>query len=82
MCLELQDHTTVTKSAADFFAVRGAVDPASEAARLTDQFISQNRALLDLIQVTVHRDYDGRDVLLVMQSGSAVGALPLLSSQR
>jgi hypothetical protein len=79
ICLELQDHTTVTKSAADFFAVRGAVDPASQAARLTDQFISQNRALLDLIQVTVRRDYDGRDVLLVMQSGSAVGALPLLS---
>lgn len=79
ICLELQDHAAVTKSAADLFAVRGAVDPASQAARLADQFITQNRAFLDLIQVTVRRDYDGKDVLLVIESGSAVGALPLLS---
>jgi hypothetical protein len=79
VCLELQDHTTVAKSAADFFGVRGAVDPASQAARLAEQFISQNRAFFDLIQVTVRRDYDGNDVVLVIQSASAVGALPLLS---
>jgi hypothetical protein len=79
ICLELWDHTTVTKSAVDFFAITRAVDPPSQAARLADQFISQNRAFLDLIEVTVRRDYDGQDVLLVIESGSAVGALPLLS---
>jgi hypothetical protein len=79
ICLELQDHSRITESAAEFFAVRGSMDPASQAARLADQFISQNRAFLDLIQVAVRRDYDGRDVLLVIESGSAVGALPLIS---
>jgi len=79
ICLELQDHTTVTRSAVEFFAIRGVADPQPQAARLTDQFIIQNRALLQLIKVSVRRDYDGRDVLLVMDSGSAVGALPLLS---
>lgn len=79
ICLELRDHSTVAESAIDFFAVRGAADPQSQAARLTDQFITQNRRLLDLIQVVVRRDYDGRDVLLVTESGSAVGALPLIS---
>lgn len=79
LCLELQDYTTVTKSAAEFFGVRGALDPASQAARLADQFISQNAAFLNLVKVTIRRDYDGRDVLLVIESGGTVGALPLFS---
>ena len=79
ICLELQDHTTVTRSAVELFAIRGIADPQPQAARVSDQFITQNRALLQLIEVTVRRDYDGGDVLLVMESGSAVGALPLFS---
>ena len=79
ICLELEDYSTVTESAVELFALRGSADPQSQAARLADQFITQNRVLLELIQVTVRRDYDGRDVLLVIESGSMVGALPLLS---
>ena len=79
ICLELEDHTNVTKSAVELFALRGSADPQSQAARLADQFITQNRTFLDLIQVAVRRDYDGREVLLVIESGSMVGALPLLS---
>jgi hypothetical protein len=79
ICLELQDYTTVRKSAVELFAVRGSADPQAQAARLADQFINQNRSLLDLLQVTVRRDYDGRDVLLEVESGSRVGAIPLIS---
>jgi len=79
ICLELHDHTRFVKPAAEFFGIRGSADPQSQAARLADQFIVQNRALLDLIKVSVQRDYDGRDVLLVLESGNVVGALPLLS---
>ncbi len=79
ICLEVQDHTRLTRSAAEFFDLKGSADPQSQAARLTDQFLNQNRALLDLLHVTVRRDYDGKDVLLVLESGSNVGAVPLIS---
>ncbi len=79
ICLELQDHTRVTKSAATFFGSKSSADPAGQAARLTDQFITQNAPLFQLLQVTIQRDYDGRDVLLHIDSGSSIGAVPLLS---
>jgi len=79
ICLELHDHTSFVKPAAEFFGIRGSADPQSQAARLADQFIVQNRALLELVKVTVRRDYDGKDVLLVLESGNVVGALPLWS---
>jgi hypothetical protein len=81
ICLELQDHSSVARSAVQFFGIRGSADPQSQsqAARLTDQFIIQNRPFLELLQISVRRDYDGTDVLLVIQSGSAVGAVPLVS---
>jgi hypothetical protein len=79
ICLELQDYTTVRKPAAELFAMSASRDPQAQAARLADQFITQNRALLDLLQVKVRRDYDGRDVLLEVESGSQVGAIPLIS---
>jgi len=75
VCLELTDHTSREKSALEFFASN---DPA-QAARLADQFIQQNRPVLDLLNVSIHRDFDGRDVRLRIQSGSAVGAVPLRS---
>jgi hypothetical protein len=79
ICLELQDHSRVTKSAVEFFGNKGSADPSAQAARLADLFIKQNAPLFRLLQVNVHRDYDGRDVLLNIESGSAVGAIPLLS---
>lgn len=79
ICLKLVDHTIQIRSATELFAVRGSADPQSQAARLSDQFITQNRVFLELLQVKMHRDYDGRDVLLVTESKGIVGALPLLS---
>jgi hypothetical protein len=79
VCLELEDHSSIEKSAAQFFGVKGGVDPQSQAARLADQFISQNRPLLELLSVSIRRDYDGTDVRLLIESNSAVGAIPLVS---
>jgi hypothetical protein len=82
VCLELEDHSTIRPSAIDFFQLRKLGDQqtvAARAARLTEQFITQNRSLMALLDVRVERDYDGRDVRLVIQSGNAVGAMPLVS---
>jgi len=46
---------------------------------LAEQFITQNRSLMALLDVRLERDYDGRDVRLVIQSGNSVGAIPLIS---
>ena len=79
ICIELQDNSTTTKSAVDFFAVTGGRNPESQAARLVDQFITQNKTLLETLDVSARRDYDGRDVLLHIESKNAVGAVPLIS---
>jgi 5-methylcytosine-specific restriction endonuclease McrBC regulatory subunit McrC len=79
ICLELQDHTHVTKSAVAFFGSNTSADPTGQAARLADQFITQNAPLFQLLEVEIRRDYDGRDVLLHIVSGSAIGAVPLIS---
>ena len=46
---------------------------------MAEQFVEQNRTLTSLMDVRVDKDYDGRDVTLVIQAGSSVGAIPLLS---
>jgi 5-methylcytosine-specific restriction endonuclease McrBC regulatory subunit McrC len=79
ICLELVDHTRVTKSAIAFFGCKSSADPAAQAARLADQFIIQNATLFQLLQVSILCDYDGRDVLLQIDSGSSIGAVPLVS---
>ncbi len=82
VCIELEDHSIARRSAVDFFQLRGFSDPktvASRAARLADQFVTQNRSLMSLLDVHVDRDYDGSDVRLIIQAGNAVGAVPLIS---
>lgn len=79
ICLELTDYSETTTSAIRFFGCKDASDSAGQAARLTDQFIRQNRTNLNLLDVSIQRDFDGSDVLLRIQSGSAVGAIPLIS---
>ncbi len=54
-------------------------NPQAQAARLAEQFINQNLPLFDLLEVDVHRDYDGSDVLLHIESHGTVGAVPLRS---
>lgn len=52
---------------------------AARSARLAEQFVALNRSLMSLLDVRIHRNYDGGDVRLLIESGSAVGALPLIS---
>ena len=79
ICLELQDHSRAIRSAVELFGSKNSADPQAQAARLADQFIKQNSPIFQLLQVDIHRDYDGTDVLLNIESHSAVGAVPLLS---
>src|SRR4051812_45529008 len=79
ICLELKDQSRVTRSALAFFGNKASADPAGQAARLADQFITQNAPLFELLQVSIQRDYDGKDLLLHINSGSAIGAVPLVS---
>jgi hypothetical protein len=79
VCLELEDHSTARHSAVDFFQLWNQRDPQPQAARLAEQFIDQNRSLMARLGVWVERDYDGREVALLMHSGSSIGAIPLYS---
>jgi hypothetical protein len=82
VCLEVEDHSIARRSAIDFFQLRRLGDPqtlAARAARLTEQFVAQNRSLMALLDVRIDRDYDGNDLHLLIQAGSAVGAIPLIS---
>ena len=82
ICLNLEDHSVARRSAIDFFQLRRLGDPqtlTSRAARLAEQFVTQNRVLMALLDVRVDRDFDGSDVQLLIQSGDAVGAIPLVS---
>lgn len=79
ICLELRDHSRATKSAIALFGNKASAEPSAQAARLAQQFIVQNARLFQLLDVTIQRDYDGNDVLLHIDSGSAVGAVPLVS---
>lgn len=79
VCLELVDHSITQRSAVNFFGLRGMRNPHAQAARMAEQFVRQNRALMALLEVRIEREYDGNDVRLVIQAGSAAGAIPLLS---
>ena len=79
VCLELPDYSRVTRSAVEFFGSSNSANPTAQAARLAEQFIQQNSPIFQLLQVDVHRDYDGADVLMNIESHGAVGAVPLRS---
>src|SRR5207247_2132158 len=78
VCLELEDHSIARYSATKFFQLRGLRDPQAQAARMAQQFVTQNRSLISLLDVQIDTQFDGTDVQLVIQAGSAVGAIPLL----
>lgn len=79
VCLELEDHGVARRSAVEFFGLKKLRDPHGAAGRLAEQFVDRNRALLATLDVRVDREYDGRDVSLLIRAGSAVGAVPLYS---
>lgn len=80
VCLELRDHSVAYQSAIDFFGLRGfSRDPFPQAARLVEQFEAQNRSLFSRLDVRVAHNFDGKDLLIRLESGSGVGAVPLFS---
>jgi McrBC 5-methylcytosine restriction system component len=79
VCLELEDHSTVRRSAVEFFQLWNQRDPQPQAARMAKQFITQNRQLTSTLGVEIQQEYDGSEVALSIRAGSAVGAVPLFS---
>jgi hypothetical protein len=79
VCLELEDHSRFSTSAVSFFGTRNSADPQAQAARLAEQLIKQNAAYFAHLEVTASRNFDGREVLLELESHGTVGAVPLLS---
>jgi McrBC 5-methylcytosine restriction system component len=54
-------------------------DPASQVARLSDQFVRQNRDRLAALEVTVEPRFDGNRVRLRIRTATRVGAISLVS---
>ena len=79
ICLELTDHSRTQRSAADLFLLRTGADLPQQAARLADQFITQNRPIFELFGVTARREFDGAAVRLILDSSNQIGAAPLIS---
>lgn len=79
ICLELPDHSVAYISATHFFQTHSAREPNPLAARLAEQFITQNRSLFNRMGVFATSEFNGQDVRLRLQSNSVVGAVPLLS---
>lgn len=78
-CFETTDSGTVRIPATTL--IRGAHprDPESQAARLAGHFIERNRPILSRVDATVEQQYDGSRVDLVVQTGTNIGAVPLVS---
>ena len=67
VCLELPDYSEARYSAIDFFQTRSARDPAAQAARIAEQFITRNRALMLRLDAQMEGDYDGHHVVANLQ---------------
>lgn len=78
-CFETTDSGTLRIAATTL--IRGAHprDPESQAARLAGHFIEQNRSVLSRVGAAVDQQYDGSRVDLVVQTGTSIGAVPLIS---
>ena len=80
ICLELEDNSAIYRSAVEFFGLQNAFrDPIAPSAKLLEQFEARNRSLLSLMEINLTQHFDGRDVYLRLESGNAVGAVPLFS---
>jgi len=79
--ITLEDNSTASCSAVELFDLknRRSRDPLSEAARLSEQLMVQNRSVLALAQMQCTREFNGRDVRMQFRAGNTIGAIPLLS---
>ncbi|MGB9905265.1 MAG: hypothetical protein ACPLQO_11465, partial [Desulfotomaculales bacterium] len=78
-CFEILDSSTARLPA--LFLLKGQIprEPQSQAARLANQFIQQNRGILQNFNICANLDYDGQSVDVIFRAGTKIGALPLLS---
>ncbi len=78
-CFETVDNSQLRLPAA--FLLKGAMprDHQGQSARLAQQFLRQNRGILSDFAINGRVDYDGSSVVIYLQTGGQVGALPLLS---
>jgi hypothetical protein len=79
--IALEDNSESSASAIDFFQLerKGRLDPAAEAAKLAQQLIIQNHAVLSLANVHGDTTFNGRDVSIRLRTGNNIGAIPLVS---
>lgn len=70
--------TSVSRIPAGVIARSSRGDPGREA-HLAHLFIDRNGRALEQFRIEARVDYDGNRVFLVFQSGSAIGAFPLVS---
>jgi len=78
-CFEITDHSLHSVSAANLFPAVKDRFPQKTQARLAEQLVMQNRALFEKLAVKAQCTFDGDRVFLRLESGSAVGAVPLVS---
>jgi hypothetical protein len=78
-CFEIVDSSALRLPAT--FLLKGNLyrDSQAQAARLSQQFIRQNRGLLGNFGITIDLAYNGTNVDLILKAGIKIGAIPLLS---
>lgn len=77
--LTLEDNSELSTSAADFFQIGKALDPAGQSAKLAEQFISRNRTNFSFAEMECDTKFNGREVLIQLKTKNTIGALPLIS---
>jgi hypothetical protein len=75
-CIDSGEHRV---NAARFIQGEMPRNPESMAARLTNQFIEQNKGIFANFDIQASQDYDGNHIWLKFKTGLKTGAFPLLS---
>lgn len=77
-CLDIEDMSVKKIEAMDLFRINDKRDVAT-LARLSDQWIDNNRGIFSHYDVSVNKTFDGNSVDIILRTGNKIGALPLLS---
>jgi len=78
-CFETEDYSLFAIPATKLLSGTPPRDPQAPAARLANQFLRQNRGILQDFGISGNVHYDGTEVNIQLRSSGQVGALPLLS---
>jgi hypothetical protein len=79
VCLETTDSTAFGQPATFLDSASTARDRQAQLARLANQFIHQNRGILDQFGVVAEMAYDGSTIDVVFRTSTRIGAMPLIS---